>query len=191
METIKEIRWHGRGGQGTVTAAKIFAETATSGGKYVQAFPEYGPERMGAPLRAYNRVSEKPLYMHCQVINPDIVIVVDPSLIKNPGILLDGTNERTIFLVNTTKTPSEVRKKLNLEGGKVFTVDATKISLDTLGRPIPNTPMLGAMAKVSGLIDKSDLQDQLKINFGKKFTKEIIDKNLNAINRAYEEVVGE
>ncbi len=190
MEGIKEVRWHGRGGQGTVTAAKIFAETAISGGKYVQAFPEYGPERMGAPLRAYNRVSESPLYMHCQVVSPNIVAVVDPALIKT-GNITDGTTDETIFVINTPHTPTEIRKELGLKNGKIFTVDATKISLDELGRPIPNTPMLGALAKVSGLISLDHLIKQLKIDFGKKFTQDIIDKNLNAINRAYQEVTGE
>ncbi len=191
MEDMKEIRWHGRGGQGTVTAAKVFAETATRSGKYVQAFPEYGPERMGAPLRAYNRICAKPLYMHCQVINPDIVVIVDPALIKNTEMVLEGTNDQTTFLVNTNKSPGEVRKQLGLKSGKIFTVDATKISLDTLGRPIPNTPMLGAMAKVSGLIDLDNLLAQLKVDFGKKFSRDVIDKNVLAINRAYEEVTGE
>jgi pyruvate ferredoxin oxidoreductase gamma subunit len=190
MEGITEVRWHGRGGQGTVTAAKIFAETATSGGKYVQAFPEYGPERMGAPLRAYNRVSESPLYMHCQVVNPDIVAVVDPALVKS-GNITDGTTEKTIFVVNTPRTPAEIRKDLGLNGGKIYTVDATRISLEELGQPFPNTPMLGAMAKVSGLIGLDHLIEQLKANFGKKFTTEVIEKNLRAINRAFEEVTGE
>ncbi|MBN2373035.1 2-oxoacid:acceptor oxidoreductase family protein [bacterium] len=187
MEGISEVRWHGRGGQGTVTAAKIFAETATSGGKYVQAFPEYGPERMGAPLRAYNRISEEPLYMHCQVINPDIVAVVDPALMKTVDIT-EGTNEEAVFLINTTKTPAEIRNWLGLKGGRIFTVDATKISLETLGNPIPNTPMLGAMARVSGLISLDHLIEQLKINFGKKFAQDMIDKNIQAIKRAYQEV---
>ena len=190
MEGITEVRWHGRGGQGTVTAAKIFAETATSGGKYVQAFPEYGPERMGAPLRAYNRISESPLYMHCQVVNPNIVAVVDPALVKT-GNITDGTTDETIFVINTPHTPAEIRKQLGLKRGKIFTVDATKISLDELGRPIPNTPMLGALAKVSGLISLDHLVEQLKVNFGKKFTQDIIEKNLKAINRAYQEVTGE
>lgn len=191
MDNLKEVRWHGRGGQGTVTAAKIFAETATSGGKYVQAFPEYGPERMGAPLRAYNRISDNPIYMHCQVLEPNIVVVVDPSLIKKADMLLEGTNEETMFLINTPKGPAEIRNILLLKGGKVFTVDATKISLETLGRPIPNTPMLGAMARVSGLIELDHLLEQLKANFGKKFSQDVINNNIQAINRAYQEVIGE
>lgn len=190
MEGLTEVRWHGRGGQGTVTAAKIFAETATKGGKHVQAFPEYGPERMGAPLRAYNRISEKPLYMHCQVINPNIVAVVDPALIKK-GNITEGTISDTVFVINTPHTPKEVREMLGLKDGKIYTVDATKISLETMGKPIPNTPMLGALARASGVIRLDHLIEQLKANFGKKFGQDIIDKNLNAINRAYQEVTGE
>ena len=136
---ITEIRWHARAGQGAVTAAKVLAEATMAEGGYVQAFPEYGPERMGAPLRAYNRISDAPLTMHCQVTNPNVVIVVDSSLMDALDVT-EGTPEDAVFLVNTTHTPEQVAKKINRPVNKVFTVDATQISIDCLGRPIPNTP---------------------------------------------------
>lgn len=187
MEGITEVRWHGRGGQGTVTAAKIFAETATFKGKHVQAFPEYGPERMGAPLKVYNRISIKPLFMHCQVHHPNIVVVVDPSLIKSVDVT-EGVSDNPIYMINTHLSPEKIREKLNIKGGKVFTVDATKISLEAFGRPIPNTPMLGALAKVTDLIDTESLIKDIKTTFGKKFTQDIIDANIEAIKMAQEEV---
>ncbi len=186
-----EVRWHGRGGQGTVTAAKVLAETALASGKYVQAFPEYGPERMGAPLRAYNRLSTDPIAIHCQVTNPDVVVVVDPTLIGSVDVT-EGTPEDAIFIINTKEKAAEIRQKLGLDKGqKVYTLNATKIALDTIKRPLPNTPLLGALAKVAGLIDLDDLVDDLKRSFGKKFTEQIVTANLEAVKRAYEEVAGE
>lgn len=187
MEGITEIRWHGRGGQGTVTAAKIFAETATFKGSHVQAFPEYGPERMGAPLKVYNRISIKPLFMHCQVHHPNIVVVVDSSLIKSVNVT-EGVSDDPIYMINTHLPPEKIREKLKIKGGKVFTVDATKISLKAFGKPIPNTPMLGALAKVTDLIDTMSLIKDIKTTFGKKFTQDIIDANIEAIKMAQEEV---
>ena len=132
-ETV-EIRWHGRGGQGTVTAAKVLADTCLSGGRYVQAFPEYGPERAGAPLRAYNRISSKKLRMHCPVLEPDIVAVADATLLDSINIA-EGAKDNTIFLVNTSKDPKEVREKLKAgQNQKVFSLDATKIAIECFGR---------------------------------------------------------
>lgn len=186
MKTATEVRWHGRGGQGTVTAAKVFAETALSGGKYVQAFPEYGPERMGAPLRAYNRISANPINVHCQVTNPDIVVVVDSTLIQGAGIL-DGTNDDTVLVINTTDDPQAIKKQLGVPN-KVYTVNASKIALDTIGRPMPNTPMLGAMAKASGLISLDELINDVQKSFGKKFSEKVVNANIDAIKQAYEQV---
>ncbi len=190
MPKITEVRWHGRGGQGTVTAAKIFAETAMSGGKHVQAFPEYGPERMGAPLRAYNRVSDTPLALHCQVTNPGIVAVVDVTLLGTIDVT-EGTPDDAIFVINTPEDPKTMRKNLNLQHGSLFTVDATTISLETLGRPIPNTPMLGALAKVTDVISKDNLIEDTRVNLSKKLSEEMVQKNIEAITRAYEEVKSE
>ena len=186
-ETV-EIRWHGRGGQGTVTAAKVLADACLSGGRHVQAFPEYGPERAGAPLRAYNRISSKELRMHCPVLEPDIVAVADATLLDSINTA-EGAKDNTIFLVNTTKDPKEVRTKLNAgKTQKVFTVDATKIAIDCFGRAMPNSPMLGAVCRITGLITLEHLLEDVKKSFGKKFSQKIIDGNLEATKRGYEEV---
>ncbi|MBI5043562.1 MAG: 2-oxoacid:acceptor oxidoreductase family protein [Nitrospirae bacterium] len=190
MYEATEIRWHGRGGQGTVTAAKLFAQSAMVGGKYVQAFPEFGPERTGAPVKAYNRISSKRLTIHCGVTNPSIVVVVDPTLVGTTDFT-EGTDEKAVFLVNTKDDPAAVRKKIKLKGGRIYTIDATRISLETIGKPIPNTAMLGALAKVSGIVDIKRVLDDVKEDFEKKFPEKITQKNLEAVKRAYEEVKGE
>ena len=188
MSETTEIRWHGRGGQGTVTAAKVLADACLSGGRHVQAFPEYGPERAGAPLRAYNRVSSRELRMHCPVLNPDVVAVVDATLLDSINIA-EGAKENTSFIINTTKDPKEIRTSLNAgPKQRVITVDATKIAIDCFGRPLPNSPMLGALCKVTGLITLDALLEDVKKSFGKKFSQKIIDGNLDATRRGYEEV---
>ncbi len=186
-ETV-EIRWHGRGGQGTVTAAKVLADACLSGGRHVQAFPEYGPERAGAPLRAYNRISSKELRMHCPVLEPNIVAVADATLLDSINTA-EGAKDDTIFLVNTSKDPKEIREKLKAGSNqKVFAVDATKIALDCFGRALPNAPMLGAICKITGLITLEHLLEDVRKSFGKKFSQKIIDGNLEATKRGYEEV---
>lgn len=186
-ETV-EIRWHGRGGQGTVTAAKVLADACLSGGRHVQAFPEYGPERAGAPLRAYNRISSKELRLHCPVLEPNIVAVADATLLDSINTA-EGAKKDTIFIVNTSKDPKAVREKLKaVQGQKVFTVDATKIAIDCFGRAMPNSPMLGAVCKVTGLITLEHLLEDVRNSFGKKFSQKIIDGNLEATKRGYEEV---
>ncbi len=188
MSEMIEMRWHGRGGQGTVTAAKVLADACLSGGRFVQAFPEYGPERAGAPLRAYNRISSKELRMHCPVLEPDIVSVVDATLLDSINIA-EGSKDNTIFIINTTKDPKEVREKLKVgKNQKVFTVDATKIALDCFGRALPNSPMLGAVCKVTGIVPLDHLLEDVRKSFGKKFSQKIIDGNLEATKRGYEEV---
>ncbi|RMG02812.1 MAG: pyruvate synthase [Nitrospirae bacterium] len=188
MKDSVEIRWHGRGGQGTVTAAKVLADACLSSGKNVQAFPEYGPERAGAPLRAYNRISSKPLRIHCPVTNPDIVSIVDATLIDSLN-LAEGAADDAVFVVNTSKEPAEIRQKMGLKDTqKVYTVDATKIALETIGRPLPNSCMLGAIAKATGLVDLNVLLEDVKGSFGSKFSEKIITANLEATRRGYEEV---
>jgi pyruvate ferredoxin oxidoreductase gamma subunit len=188
MAEMVEIRWHGRGGQGTITAAKLLADACLSGGRHVQAFPEYGPERAGAPLRAYNRISDKELRMHCPVLNPGVVAVVDATLLDSMN-LAEGASDDAVFVVNTVKTPQEIRTKLKAKPSqKVFTIDASKISLDTIGRPMPNTPMLGAVTKAANVLALNVLLDEVKSSFGKKFAQKIIDANLAAVTRGFEEV---
>ncbi|MDP2167821.1 MAG: 2-oxoacid:acceptor oxidoreductase family protein [Thermodesulfovibrionales bacterium] len=188
MSDLIEIRWHGRGGQGTVTAAKVLADACLSGGRYVQAFPEYGPERAGAPLRAYNRISSNRLRMHCPVLEPHVVGIVDATLIDAINVA-EGTPENAMFVVNTSKGPAEIRTRLKAgERQKVFTVDATKIATDCIGRALPNFPMLGAVVKVTGLVTLDHLLEDVKKSFGKKFSQKIIDGNLEAVRRGYEEV---
>jgi pyruvate ferredoxin oxidoreductase gamma subunit len=189
MADTVEIRWHGRGGQGTVTAAKVLADACLSGGRYVQAFPEYGPERAGAPLRAYNRVSSKQIRMHCPVLKPQVVSVVDSSLLDSINVA-EGATDNAIFIVNSSKDPKEIRAKLNAKPEqKVFTVDATKIAFECIGRALPNSPMLGAICKVTGLITLEHLLEDVRKSFGKKFSQLIIEGNLEATKRGYGEVI--
>lgn len=183
-----EMRWHGRGGQGTVTAVKVFADACLSGGRYVQAFPEYGPERAGAPLRAFNRVSDKPLRLHCPVTKPNIVVVVDATLLDSVKIT-DGTPDDAAFIVNSSKDPKVIREKIKAKPTqKIFTIDATKISIETIGRPMPNASLVGTVAKVSGLLSLEAALTDVKKSFGEKFPQKIIDGNLEATRRGYEEV---
>ncbi len=188
MSVSMEIRWHGRGGQGAVTAAKVLADACMSGGRHVQAFPEYGPERAGAPIRAYNRISQTPLRMHCPVVHPKVVAVVDASLLDAIDVA-DGATDDAVFLVNTTKDPKTVRAKLKAKPSqKVFTVDASKIAIETIGRPLPNSTMLGALNKATAIVDMNVLLDDIKGSFGKKFAQKIIDANITAAKRGFEEV---
>ncbi len=190
MKGLTEVRWHARGGQGAVTAAKLLAEAALSQGKYFQAFPEYGPERMGAPIQAFTRISSDPIHIKSGVTNPDVVVVLDPTLLKSVDVTV-GLPEEGVLLVNTDESPIEVRSSGGFSGRKIFTVPATKIALDTIGKPIPNTPMLGALARVTALISLDDMESHLRSSFGKKFSEDIIEGNIAALKRAYSEVVGE
>ncbi|ADL08855.1 2-oxoacid:acceptor oxidoreductase family protein [Thermosediminibacter oceani] len=189
MAKVMEIRWHARGGQGAKTAALMLAESVAAMGKYVQGFPEYGPERMGAPMLAFNRISDEPIYIHSNVINPNVVIVLDPTLIGKAKIT-EGVPEDGIYIINTTKTPAEVREMLDIKGGKIYTLDANQISLDTIGRAIPNTPMMGAFIRATGIIPFDQFMSHIKELLSKKFkTKpEVVEGNLKAIERAYREV---
>lgn len=183
-----EIRWHGRGGQGAKTAALIFAEASLEAGKYVQAFPEYGPERMGAPVCAFNRLSDKPISLHCGIQAPNIVVVLDPTLVEGENVI-KGLRSDGILIVNTEESPAFFRKNKDIKVGKIFTVDASKISLDTIGRDIPNTPMLSALARVSGLLPLDILILYTEKKLSKK--KELVKGNIEAIKRAYNEVMFE
>jgi pyruvate ferredoxin oxidoreductase gamma subunit len=188
MSDLTEIRWHGRAGQGIVTAGELLAESAMEEGKYFQAFPDYGPERMGAPIRAFTRISDRPIDIHCQITAPDIVVIVDPSVI-NVVDVTEGLKPGGRVLVNTTDSPAKVRQQLHLTSGEVFTVDATGISVATLGRAMPNTPMLGALVKATGLVSLEGIKDYTKERLGAKFRAQVVDANLESIQRAYDEVV--
>jgi pyruvate ferredoxin oxidoreductase gamma subunit len=188
MAEMMEIRWHGRGGQGTVTAAKLLADTCLRGGRHVQAFPEYGPERAGAPLRAYNRISPETLRMHCPVLTPQVVGVVDATLLDAINVV-EGATEDAVFVVNTSKSPKEIRAKLKATAKQsVYTLDASRIAMDCIGRALPNSPMLAAVCKVTGLVDLGHLLEDVGKSFGKKFSQKIIDGNLEAVRRGFEEV---
>lgn len=192
MERYLEVRWHGRAQQGIVTAAKVLGEACLRAGKFVQAFPEFGPERMGAPVRAYNRVSDEPIRLHSQVQNPRYVLIADPTLINVAGVT-DGAPDDAIFIVNTPKSASDMRKELGLsvKTAKVYTLDASKISMETIGRNMPNTPLLGALARATTIIPLDALLDNFKENYAKKFPAKVIEGNINAMNRGFNEVRGE
>lgn len=185
-----EIRWHARGGQGAKTAAMFLAEAVLEKGMYGQGFPEYGPERRGAPMRGFTRISEKPIRRHCMIENPGIVIILDPTLMDSPAAGCNaGAGKGTVFVVNTTDSVVNTREKLGIEGAEVHTVDATGIALDTIGRPIPNMPMIGALLAVKDLLTIEELQDALVKQLGKKFSQAVIDGNLAAVSRANKELV--
>jgi pyruvate ferredoxin oxidoreductase gamma subunit len=187
---LTEIRWHGRGGQGAVTAAKMVAELALGEGKYFQAFPEYGPERSGAPIVAFTRVSDAPIQVYSGVEHPQIVVVLDSSLLKIVDVT-KGAPADAIVLVNSERTPAQLRKDSGLEGNRLFTIAATRIAVETIKRPIPNTPMVGALTRITGLFDINDVVAFLREDFGKKFPPKVVDGNIAAITRSYEEVQGE
>ncbi len=187
MKDFVEIRWHGRGGQGTVTAAKALAEAALTGGKFIQAFPEYGPERAGAPIRVYSRIGANEITIHCPVRTPGIVVVLDPTLLGAVDVL-EGAKDEATVIVNTAHSVDELKASRDWGNRKVFAVDANKISLECIGRVMPNTPILGAMVKATNIVTLEMLLDDIRINFAKKFSEKIIEGNISAIKRAYEEV---
>ena len=190
MKDLTEIRRHGRGGPGAKTAALLFGDAALAQGLYIQAFPEYGPERMGAPVASFNRISSKPISIHSGVTNPDIVIVLDPTLIDSIDVT-EGMSEGSSLIVNTEKSPKDVKEDCKIKGDiKVFTIDASKISKETIGRDIPNTPMLGALIKATNILNFKEMLEDTKHKLEKKFRSkpEVIEGNIKAIERAYNEV---
>jgi pyruvate ferredoxin oxidoreductase gamma subunit len=187
---LTEIRWHARGGQGAVTAAKTVAELALGQGKHFQAFPEYGPERSGAPIVAFTRLSDQPIQLYSGVEHPQIVVVLDESLLKTVDVT-KGAPEDALVLVNTELSPQELRSRYHLNGCRLFTISATRIATETIKRPIPNTPMLGALARVTGLFSLESLTQFLRSEFGKKFPPKVVEGNIAALTRSYQEVRGE
>jgi pyruvate ferredoxin oxidoreductase gamma subunit len=186
-ETI-EIRWHGRAGQGVVTAAATLADVLSSEKElHVQAFPEFGAEKRGAPVLAFNRISKKPIRSHSQVYYPDIIIVTDPSLLGMVDIT-SGAKDDAFFIMNTTFDTSLIRKRLSLKGKKIYSLDAYTIASDELGRAIPNVPMVAALVKITELIDLKKFKEKIKISLAKKLRPEIVEMNLKTIDRALKEV---
>lgn len=184
---LTEIRWHARGGQGAKTASTFLAEAAIEDGKYSQGFPDYGPERMGAPIRGFTRISDRPIRLHCAIEEPDIVVVLDDTLLDTVNVC-EGLSEGGTVIINTNKDAATIRAKVNWNGEKLFVVNASEIALEEMGRPIPNTPMLGALVKVADTISLEVLLEDITKKFSKKFRKQIVEGNLRAIKRAYEEV---
>ncbi|MBE0415483.1 MAG: 2-oxoacid:acceptor oxidoreductase family protein [Dehalococcoidia bacterium] len=189
MGDLIEIRWHGRGGQGVVTASKLLAEAALEEDKYFQGLPDYGAERMGAPIRAFTRISSKPIVSYCQVTEPDVVVVLDSTLF---GVvdLTEGLKKDGILLINSSASPGVLRSQSGYKG-KVYSVDATAISMELLGRNLPNTPMLGALARVTCIVSKESLAREIRSKLGATMKGEIVAANISAFEKAYASVQGD
>lgn len=187
MDKGIEIRWHGRGGQGAKTAALLLADVAFKTGAYVQGFPEYGPERMGAPITAYNRISRKEIRVHSNIYTPDLVVVVDETLLESVDVTA-GLKVNGAVIVNTPKSKEEILPHLNGYKGAVYTVDARAISVETLGKYFPNSPMLAAAVAVSGVMDQDDFIREMRASYQHKFAKkpEVIEGNMKALTMTLE-----
>ncbi|MDD5922092.1 MAG: 2-oxoacid:acceptor oxidoreductase family protein [Eubacteriales bacterium] len=191
MKDLVEIRWHGRGGQGAKTASLLLADAVFNTGKFVQAFPEYGPERMGAPITAYDRIGSERSTVHSNIYEPDFVAVVDPSLLEAVDCTA-GLKEEGAIVINSPKDPEELRPLLKGYKGRVYTIDADKISKEELGKVFPNTPMLGAIVHVTKVIDEDDFIKDMQGSFAHKFASkpQVIEGNMKALKRSMEEVRG-
>ena len=189
MKDIVEIRWHGRGGQGAKTASLLLADAAFNTGKYVQGFPEYGPERMGAPITAYNRISDQRSTVHSNIYFPDYVVVVDETPLSAVDVTA-GLKKEGAIVINSSKSPAELRPLLKGYEGRVCTIDAGKISEEELGKNFPNTPMLAAIVKVSGVIGEEEFIKDMEGSFKHKFASkpQVIEGNMRALKRSLEEV---
>ena len=191
MNTITEIRWHGRGGQGAKTACLLLADVAFTAGKYVQGFPEYGPERMGAPITAYNRISDERCTIHSNIYTPDYVVVVDESLIESVDVT-SGLREEGAIVINSAREPEEFRSMLRGYQGRIYTIDARSISERNLGHYFPNTPMLAAIVKVSKVLDEDQFVKDMEASFHHKFASkpQVIEGNMNCLKQSLKEVRG-
>jgi 2-oxoacid:acceptor oxidoreductase gamma subunit (pyruvate/2-ketoisovalerate family) len=184
--TLKEFRWHGRGGQGAWTASELLARAAINEGKYIQSFPEFGPERMGAPVKAYTRISDAPIRLHCAVYNPDLAIVMDPTLLATVPVT-KGLGERGMLIVNTPKEPKMLKEDLKMTQGSVWTVSATDIAMRILGRAITNTAMLGVVAHATGMVKMESIEKAVQ----ERFPGPLAEKNMGVIKEAYKEAKSE
>lgn len=187
MRNILEFRWHGRGGQGAWTASELLARTALAEGKFIQSFPEFGPERMGAPVMAFTRISTEPIRIHCAVYDPDVVVVLDSTLLKTVPVAMGINQDDDVIIVNSADSPAKVRENLRLEKGKVYTLPATEMALKVLGSPITNTAMLGAVARATSVVSMAGIEKEVKA----RFRPDIAEKNFAVIRQAYEEVESE
>lgn len=189
MKDLIEIRWHGRGGQGAKTASLLLADAAFNTGKFIQGFPEYGPERMGAPITAYNRISTKPITIHSNIYEPDYVVVVDDSLLESVDVTA-GLKEDGAIVINTTKDADYIRNNLKGYNGDIYTIDAKTISIEALGKYFPNTPMLAAIVHVTGIMSDEEFLNDMQGSFKHKFAKkpEVIDGNMKALEMALKQV---
>lgn len=183
MKKMLEFRWHGRGGQGAWTASELLARTALAEGKHIQSFPEFGPERMGAPVTAFTRISSEPIRIHCSVYDPDVVIVLDNTLLKTVPVTAGLNRDDDVLIINSTEEPSVIKKLLRVEKGHVWTVPATEIALNLLGAPITNTALLGVVARATEIVSMSGIAVTVK----EKFRTDIAEKNMAVIKQAYEE----
>ena len=188
---LLEIRWHGRGGQGAKTASQLLADAAFMSGKYVQSFPEYGPERSGAPITAYNRISDERCNIHSNIYEPDYVVVVDETLLASVDVTA-GIREEGAVLINSPKSPAELRPALRGYTGRICTIDARKISMDCLGAYFPNTPMLAAVVAVSGCVDGEQFLKDMESSYRHKFARkpQVIEGNLKCLSLSMEQVKG-
>ncbi|MFW5852959.1 MAG: 2-oxoacid:acceptor oxidoreductase family protein [Nanoarchaeota archaeon] len=186
MAEVYSIRFHGRGGQGAKTASAILAEAALHKGKFIQSFPEYGAERMGAPVKAFTRISDKPIRIHYGVKHPDLVVVVDFSLVNKINVT-EGLTEQGKLLVNTPESPEKV-KEITKFNGEIHTIDASKIAVEEYRKNVPNTPLIGAIVKLTGIVDIEDVKKELEIKMKTKLGEDIFNKNISALERAYNEV---
>jgi 2-oxoacid:acceptor oxidoreductase gamma subunit (pyruvate/2-ketoisovalerate family) len=182
LKKLLEVRWHGRGGQGAWTASELLARTAIYEGKYIQSFPEFGPERMGAPVTAFTRISTEPIRIHCAVYEPDIVVVLDPTLL-NAVLVASGIHEDGIFIVNSADETAKIRENLKTESGQLWSVPATQIALKILGMPITNTAMLGTVVRATNIVKLESIEKTVK----ERFRLDLAEKNFAVIKEAYEE----
>lgn len=183
LKNMVEFRWHGRGGQGAWTASELLARTALDEGKYIQSFPEFGPERMGAPVTAFTRISTQPIRLHCAVYDPDVVVVLDNSLLKTVPVTAGINTDEDIIIINSAEEPKVLKEKLRVTKGKLWTVPATEMALKILGMPVTNTSMLGAVARATGIVTLEGIEKTLK----GRFRPDLAEKNFMVIKEAYKE----
>jgi 2-oxoacid:acceptor oxidoreductase gamma subunit (pyruvate/2-ketoisovalerate family) len=183
LKTMVEFRWHGRGGQGAWTASELLARTALDEGKYIQSFPEFGPERMGAPVTAFTRISTEPIRLHCAIYEPDVVIVLDNTLLKSVPVTAGLNRNEDSLIINSPEEPSVLKRNLGVTKGKVWTVPATEIALRILGAPITNTALLGVVAKATEIVTLEGIEKTLK----GRFRPDLAEKNFAVIKEAYKE----